>query len=153
MRDSSVHRGTTALLALGLIFADVPTALAREPVPSRFAGTASYPTLQLAGGTSRRNRVSVDPETRKLRQTRGLLAGGIVLTALCGAGFGLSTYAAVHAGDRLHGLRGDNIIKMLGVSLACTVLAIGAVGASARRLHTLRGARRVAWTGGLGLRF
>jgi hypothetical protein len=37
--------------------------------------------------------------------------------------------------------------------LSCTLLSIAGIGAGAARLRALRSSGRVAWTGGLGLRF
>lgn len=111
------------------------------------------PAVQLATSPPRRARPPLDPAARQLRQARGILAGGVVLTAVCGVGFGLATWAAVDARDRLEGASGGRVIAAAGVLFACTVAAIAGIGVGARRLHALRPARRVAWTGGLGLRF
>jgi hypothetical protein len=141
MPDPAARRGLTMLLALGLGLADPPTARAQEPT-------------QLAVGRPRRPpRPPLDPAARELRQTRGMLAGGIVLTALCGAGFGLFTAAVASDSVRWYGASGDRALAFGGVMLGCTLMSIAAIGVSGRRLHTLKRGGRVAWSGGLGLRF
>jgi hypothetical protein len=147
--------GRACLLALGLTLADTPTALAQEPAPVAQVEEPSPPeTLQLASkGPRRPRRPPLGPEARKLRQTRGLLAGGIVFTALCGAGFGLFVYTVVDAGKRLQGSSGDRVVAAGGAMLACTFLSVAAIGVSSHRLRALNGSGRVAWTGGFGFRF
>jgi len=137
----AVYRFTGPLLALALSLADTP-ALAQP-------GTA-----QLATGRSRRApRPPVDPATRELRQARGILVGGIVLTTLCGVGFGLATYSAVDRWERLTGASGERSVAAVGVLFACTLVSIAGIGIGASRLRTIKRSGRVAWTGGLGLRF
>lgn len=75
-----------------------------------------------------------------------------MLTALCGAGFGLATYSVVDRWERLTGASGDRAVAAVGVLFACTVVAIAGIGIGASQLRTIRRSR-VAWTGGLGLRF
>ena len=142
------------MLALALGLADVPTALAQAPAPGgQVEGPAPPGTLQIATERPRRApRPPVDPATRQLRQARGTLAGGVVLTALCGAGFGLATYSVVDRWERLTGASGDRAVAAVGVLFACTVVAIAGIGIGASQLRTIRRSR-VAWTGGLGLRF
>lgn len=156
MRDFAVHRGVTAsLLALGLILADMPTALAQGAAPVRGAQEPASPeTVRIATEPPRHpRRPLLDPSQRELRQARGFLAGGIVLTTLCAVGFGLVTYTAVKAGDRLQGAAGANTFTAGGAMLACTLMSIAGIGIGARRLRALRTSGRIAWTGGLGLRF
>lgn len=156
MRASAVHRGVTSpLLALGLLLAGVPTALAQGAAPvSRAQEPTSPGTVQIATEPPRRQRRPLlDPSKRELRQARGLLAGGIVLTTLCAAGFGLATYTVVKAGERLQGSAGANTFTFGGAMLACTFMSIAGIGLGASRLRALRRSGRVAWTGGLGLRF
>lgn len=156
MRDIVAHRGFTApLLALALILADMQTALAQEPAPDgRAEGPASPETVQIASeGPRRPRRPPLDPAKRELRQARGLLAGGIVLTTLCAAGFGLFTYTVVDAGERLQGSAGAKVISAGGALLSCTLVSIAGIGVGASRLRALKSSGRVAWTGGFGLRF
>jgi hypothetical protein len=151
-----VHRGVTApLLALGLIVAEVPTALAQAPAPvARAEGPASPGDVQIATEPPRRpRRPLLDPGKRELRQARGLLAGGIVLTTLCGVGFGLVSYVIVDRWNRLYGVSGSNTLGAAGTLLGCTVLSIGGISVGATRLKKLRSSGGVAWTGGLGFRF
>lgn len=139
-----------------MLLVDAPQALAQAPAPAeRVEGPASAGELQLAteGPGRRRRRVPVDPATRERRQARGILAGGIVLTTLCAAGFGLFTYAVVDAGDRLSGARGARTLAAGGALLACTLASIAGIGVGAHRLRVLRRSGPVAWTGGLGFRF
>lgn len=131
---------TAGLLALTLT-------LAPAPAP------ASPGAAQLAASPTRPPRPALDPAARALRQARGILAGGIILTTLCGVGFGLFTWAVVDAGDRLSGHAGARTVSAGGALLACTVASIAGIGVGAHRLRAVRGPRRVAWTGGLGLRF
>lgn len=147
MRVSPAHRGfTRSLLALGLGLADVPTALAQGP--------AAPGSMQLATGKQRRpRRPPLDPATRELRQARGILAGGVVFTALCGVGFGLATYAVADRWERLSGASGERSVAAIGVLFACTVVSIAGIGIGASRLRAVKRSGRVAWTGGLGLRF
>lgn len=130
---------------------------ARAQVPAaagQVEGPASPGTAQIATEPPRRaRRPPVDPATRELRQARGILAGGIVLTALCGVGFGLATYSAIDRWERLTGASGDRAVAAVGVMFVCTVVAIGGIGMGASKLRTIRRSGRVAWTGGLGLRF
>jgi len=155
MGDPAAARGFTALLVLALGLADTPTALAQAAAPAgRVEGPASPGTVQIATEKPRRApRPPVDPATRELRQARGILAGGIVLTALCGVGFGLATYAVVDAGKRLTGASGDRTLGAAAGLFACTLVSIAGIGVGASQLRTLRRDGRVAWTGGLGLRF
>ena len=147
------------MLTLELIVADTlantPTALAQGPAPTaRVEGPSSPGSMQLATeGPRRPRRPPLDPATRELRQTRGILAGGIVFTALCGVGFGLFTAVLVRSGARLTGQSGDRTLAAGGVMLVCTIASIAAVGVGASRLRALKSPGRVAWTGGLGLRF
>jgi len=156
MRDSVVHRGFTApLLALGLILADTPTAFAQAPVPAeQVEGRASSGTVQIATEKPRRpRRPPPDPATRELRQARGILAGGIVLTALCGVGFGLVTYALIAENERFKE-PGRGRALAGGVTLfACTLASIAGIGVGGKRLRALKSSGRAAWTGGLGLHF
>lgn len=172
------RRVTGPLVAIGLIFADTPGALAQEPAPAAPAAAPSTPeavpiapgqpappgtvqiatdrpppleTVQIATEKPRRpRRPPVDPATRELRQTRGMLAGGVVLTALCGVGFGLVVYVVADSGAKLQGASGGRVIGAGGAMLACTALSIAAIGVGASRL---RARKRVAWAGGLGLHF
>lgn len=156
MRDFAVHRSFTAtLLALGLVLADTPTALAQEPAPAgQVEGPLPPGTVQIATEKPRRpRRPPVDPATRELRQARGILAGGIVLTALCGVGFGLVIYAVVDGGERLKEPAKARAIAAGGALLSCTLVSIAGIGVGASRLRALKGSGRVAWTGGFGLRF
>ena len=140
----------TPLLILGLIVADMPTARAQPA--AQVEGPAS-PT-QIAVETPRRpRRPPLDPAARELRQTRGTLAGGIVLATLCAAGFGLFTYAVIDKGWRLQGASGSRVFSAGGAMLGCTVLSVAALGVSGKRLRALKHPGRVAWTGGFGLRF
>lgn len=139
-------------LALLLVLADAPSALAQAPLAAR----AERPqNLQLAAGGSRtwRRRPPVDSHTRKLRQTRGLLAGGIIFTAVCGAAFGLVLYALVDSRGHLSGRAGKNTLSAAGTMLLCTGASIATVASSATRLRSLQGYGRISWTGGLGFRF
>lgn len=126
-------------LVLALVLAGAPVARAQAPA----AQLATSP---------RRQRPPIDPHTRELRQARGLLAGGILFTALCGVGFGLVTWVVVDRGARLSGRSGDRVFAGGGAMFACTVASIAGIGIGAHKLRALQG-RRVAWTGGLGLRF
>lgn len=145
---------TASLLTIGLLAADPPVAAPQEPAPAaQVEGPAPPETMQIATEEPRRRRrPPLDPATRELRQTRGILAGGIVLTALCGAGFGLAVYAIVDAGKKLQGASGSRVFGAAGAMLACTAVSIAAIGVSSKRLRARRGAR-VAWAGGLGLHF
>jgi hypothetical protein len=129
----------------------------RAQVPAsagQVEGPASPGTAQIATEPPRRaRRLPVDPATRELREARGLLAGGIILTALCGAGFGLATYSVVDRWERLTGSSGDRAVAAVGVLFACTVVSIGGIAVGASKLRKIRRSGRVAWTGGLGLRF
>lgn len=134
--------------------ADMPTLL--HLVLALALGDPAPPApaaVQLATAPPRRTRPPLDPAALQLRQARGILAGGVVLTAVCGVGFGLATWAAVDARDRLSGASGGRVIAAAGVLLACTVASIAGIGVGAHRLRALRPTRRVAWSGGLGLRF
>ncbi len=153
---SGQHGGVTApLLALGLILAQTPTARAQEPAPAAQVEEPSTPgTAQIATGRpSRPRRPPLDPTTLDLRQTRGILAGGIVLTALCGAGFGLLMYAVVDTRGQLKDQAEGRAVGAGVGLLSCTFLSIAAIGVASKRLRTLKSSGRVAWTGGLGLRF
>lgn len=143
---------TGSALALLLVLGDAPSALAQTPPAPRAEGPQN---LQLATGGSRtrRQRPPVDAHTRKLRQTRGLLAGGIIFTAVCGVAFGLFTYAIVDNRGHLSGRAGKNALSATGTMLLCTGLSIATVAASAKRLRSLQGYGRISWTGGLGFRF
>jgi hypothetical protein len=151
----TLRAGVVSPLVLGLSLADVPAALAQAPPPvARAEDLPVQPQAQLAVEAPRRpRRAPLDPATRELRQARGILAGGVVLTALCGVGLGALTYAAVAAGDRWTDRQQGGAITA-GVALAsCTLIAIAGIGVGASRVRALRSAGRVAWTGGLGLRF
>lgn len=144
------RRFDALLAAVVVALADPPAANAEPPA----AAPASPGTLQLATeAPKRRRRPPLDPAARQLRQARGLLAGGIVLTTLCSVGFGLSVAAAVDRGDRLTGSSGDRIVAGAGIMLACTLVSIAGIGVGAHKLRALRSSGRIAWSGGLGFRF
>jgi len=92
-------------------------------------------------------RRSADPA---LRKARGILAGGILFTILCGAGSAL-TFVAIVRTKHVSGPRGNNLIAGATGLLACTVGAIGMASYGATRLRKRR--HMAEWTGGLGLRF
>lgn len=153
MRGGVAHRGCMVVVALSL--AGTTTARAQVPAPAgRVEGPASPGTAQIATEPPRRaRRPPVDPATRELRQARGILAGSIVLTGLCGVGFGLATYSAIDRWERLTGASGDRAVAAVGVMFVCTVVSIGGIAMGASRLRTIKRSGRVAWAGGLGLRF
>ena len=156
VREFVVHRGVTAsLLALGLIVADIPDARAQQPAPAaQLEGPSSPGTVQIATEKPRRQRRPLlDPAKRELRSARGILAGGIIFTTACGVGFGVWTYALAERFGRLQGASGDRMLGAGLALLACTVVSVAAIGLGGSRLRALRGSGRVAWTGGLGLRF
>lgn len=138
-----------ALATSGMIVGDARGAFARAP-----EGPSAPPTqLAVEGARARARRPPLDPAARELRTARGVLAGGIVLTTLCGVGLGLLTYAVVADWGRLHGSRGAPLVRA-GVALtSCTLVSIGGIAYGGRRVRALRRGRSVAWTGGLGLRF
>lgn len=144
------------ILALGVLVGDMPTALAQAPASAgQLEGPASPGTMQIATEEPRRRRQRppVDPTTRELRLARGLLAGGIVLTTICSAGFGLFTYAVVDARGKLSGPAGARTVAAGGALLTCTLASIAGIGIGASRLRALRRSGRIVWTGGLGFRF
>lgn len=133
-------------LVLGMALALAPAA-ARAQAP-RAEGPAP---AQLARAGPR-PRPPVDPYTRELREARGILAGGIILTGVCGVGFGAFTYVVIHGGCRLSGSAGGRVLAAGGAMLACTLASVAGIAFGAHRLRGLRRGR-VAWTGGLGIRF
>lgn len=156
MRDSVVHpRFTAPLLALGLILADTPKALAQEPTPAaQVEGPASPGTVQLATeGPRRPRRPRLDPAQRELRQARGIFAGGIVLTALCGVGFGVITYVLVAEHEKFTNPGMSRASTGAGALFACTLTSVAGIGVGAERLRALRAGGRVAWAGRFGLQF
>ncbi len=154
MRDCAAYRGFMApLLVLGSLVGDMPTARAQQPAPAaQFEGPAS-PARIAVEAPRRPRRPPLDPAARELRQTRGMLAGGIALTTLCSVGFGLVTYVVVDRWGSLHGASGSRTFAAGGAMLACMVVSIAAIGVSGKRLRALERPRRVAWAGGSGLRF
>ncbi len=92
-------------------------------------------------------RRSADPA---LRKARGILAGGILFTILCGAGSAL-VFVAIVRTKHVSGPRGNNLIAGATGLLTCTVGAIGMASYGATRLRKRR--HMAEWTGGLGLRF
>ncbi len=138
-------RGPSLLLSAALGLAPAP-ASAQAP---RAEGPA--PGAQLAR-SGLRTRPPVDPYTRELREARGILAGGIILTTVCAAGFGAFTYVVIHGGSRLSGPSGGRVLAAGGAMLACTLASVAGIAVGAHRLRRLRGGH-VAWTGGLGFRF
>lgn len=81
-----------------------------------------------------------------LRKARGILAGGIIFTVICGVGSALALVTVVRARPT-----GKNAIAGATGLLACTVGAIGMASYGATRLRKHR--HLAEWTGGLGLRF
>lgn len=92
-------------------------------------------------------RRSADPA---LRKARGILAGGIVFTVICGVGSALAIVAVAQT-KHTYGSSGKNAIAGVTGLLACTVGAIGMASYGATRLRKRR--HLAEWTGGLGLRF
>ena len=96
-------------------------------------------------------RRSADPA---LRKARGILAGGIIFTVICGAGSVLAFVAIArtkHSSESTGGPSGKNLIAGATGLLTCTVGAIGMASYGATRLRKRR--HMAEWTGGLGLRF
>lgn len=85
-----------------------------------------------------------------LRKARGILAGGIIFTVICGAGSALTIYAMART-RHASGPVGKNLVAGLTGLLTCTVGAIGMASYGATRLRKRR--HLAEWTGGLGLRF
>lgn len=85
-----------------------------------------------------------------LRKARGILAGGIIFTVICGVGSALA-FVAVAKAKHPYGTSGKNAIAGATGLLACTVGAIGMASYGATRLRKRR--HLAEWTGGLGLRF
>lgn len=148
MRASFTPR-IAAIVALVALVGAAPVASARAHAASIEGPTAAPTQLAVAG----RRRPPVDPHTRELRTARGILAGGIVLTAVCGAGFGLFTYAVVDDGARLSGSRGARVLSAGAALLSCTLLSIAGIAYGGGRVRALRRGGRVAWSPGRGLRF
>lgn len=145
-------------LTLGLLLADMPTAHAQAPAPApagQVEGPAPAPApVQLATQAPRRpRRPPLDPAARELRTARGILAGGIVFTALCSAGFVAWTVAIARIDRPIQGAGADRLILAGPILLGCTIASVAGIGVGARRVRALRSSGRVAWTGGLGLRF
>lgn len=140
---TAARRGLAPLLGVGLVVADVPTALAQATLLPPRPGA-----LQRAVGQPRR-----PPVNRELRQARGILAGGVALTTICAAGFGVFVYVVADRGGKLYGAAGDRTFAFGGAMLACTLMAVAGIGVGASRVRALRRGGRVAWTGGFGLRF
>lgn len=92
-------------------------------------------------------RRSADPA---LRKARGILAGGIIFTVICGVGSALAIVAVAQT-KHTYGTSGKNAIAGMTGLLACTVGAIGMASYGATRLRKRR--HLAEWTGGLGLRF
>lgn len=93
-------------------------------------------------------RRSRDPS---LRKARGMLAGGILFTVICGAGSALAIAAAVDRPRRTYGTASQSFLRAATALIGCTVGAIGLAASGAVRLRRKR--RLAEWTGGLGLRF
>lgn len=84
-----------------------------------------------------------------LRKARGMLAGGIIFTALCSVGSVAVIVAGVYqppsASDRADYVRGAAAL------ITCTVGSIALASYGGVRIRKIRGLAE--WTGGLGLRF
>jgi hypothetical protein len=76
---------------------------------------------------------------KRLRHDRGMLAAGIIFTAICGAGAGLSVWAIVEQPRRVYSHRtSDGVAAVTGL-LTCTVGALALAATGAARLKKRRG--------------
>jgi hypothetical protein len=76
---------------------------------------------------------------KRLRHDRGMLAAGILFTAICGAGAGLSVWAIVEQPRRVYSHRtSDGVAAVTGL-LTCTVGALALAATGAARLKKRRG--------------
>ncbi len=113
-----------------------------DPPERRMPMEAQQYAVPLPGRRSR------DPA---LRKARGMLAGGILFTVICGAGSALAIAAAVDRPRRTYGTASQDFFRAATALIGCTVGAIGLAAAGAVRIRRIR--HLAEWTGGLGLRF
>ncbi len=76
---------------------------------------------------------------KRLRHDRGMLAAGIIFTAVCGAGAGLSMWAIVEQRGRTYGSESRNAVGAFTGLLTCTVGALALAATGAARLKKRRG--------------
>jgi len=86
-----------------------------------------------------------------LRKARGMLAGGIIFTAICGAGSVLAIFAAIKRPNRTSGTDTADYYRGSTALITCTAGSIGLAAYGAARIRRIR--HLAEWTGGLGLRF
>ncbi len=76
---------------------------------------------------------------KKLHNARGMLAAGVIFTALCSAGAGLGLYSLVQERNRVYGQdTRDNVAAFTGL-LSCTAGALALAITGAKRLKQRRG--------------
>ena len=85
-----------------------------------------------------------------LRKARGMLAGGIIFSAICGGASVLFIVAAVHRPSGFNGSQSEYIQATTGL-ITCTAGSIALASYGAVRIRKIRGLAE--WTGGLSLRF
>lgn len=76
---------------------------------------------------------------KRLRQDRGMLAAGIIFTAVCGAGFGLGVWAVTEQRGRTYGQETRNAVAAMTSLLTCTIGAVALAATGAARLKKRRG--------------
>jgi hypothetical protein len=86
-----------------------------------------------------------------LRKARGMLAGGIIFTAICGAASVLAIFAAIKRPNRTSGSDTADYYRASTALITCTAGSIGLAAYGAARIRRIR--HLAEWTGGLGLRF
>jgi len=86
-----------------------------------------------------------------LRKARGALAGGIIFTAICGAGSVLIIVAGVLRPTGFNGSDGADYARATTGLIVCTVGSVALASYGGVRIRKIRGLAE--WTGGLGLRF
>lgn len=86
-----------------------------------------------------------------LRKARGMLAGGIIFTAICSAGSVLAIFAAIKRPNRTSGTNSADYYRASTALITCTAGSIGLAAYGATRIRRIR--HLAEWTGGLGLRF
>ena len=75
---------------------------------------------------------------KKLRQDRGMVAAGVIFTAICGAGVGLGIWAVASGRGRTYGQNSANNVAALTGLFTCTVGAIALAATGATRLKKRR---------------
>lgn len=75
---------------------------------------------------------------KKLRQDRGMVAAGVIFTAICGAGVGLGIWAVANGRGRTYGQDSANNVAAITGLFTCTVGAIALAATGATRLKKRR---------------